>query len=88
VFAEEIKLAAHVVAERFDSASRQLLLINDHRDFDSYPLATVSGLRYGLERAGQKDGPGSATSCSWRCHHTARTSHCCRWPTASCRCSR
>lgn len=57
VFAEEIKLAAHVVAERFDSGSRQLLLINDHRDFDSYPLATVSGLRYGLAELAKKMDP-------------------------------
>jgi hypothetical protein len=57
VFAEEIKLAAQVVAERFDSGSRQLLLINDHRDFDRYPLATVSGLRYGLEELGKKMDP-------------------------------
>jgi hypothetical protein len=57
VFAEEIKLAAHVVAERFDSASRQLLLINDHRDFDTYPLATVSGLRYGLGELAKKMDP-------------------------------
>ena len=48
VFAEEIKLAAQVVGGRFDSASRQLLLINDQRDFDHYPLATVSGLHYAL----------------------------------------
>ena len=57
VFAEEIKLAAHVVAERFDSASRQLLLINDHRDVDSYPLATVSGLHYGLGELAKKMNP-------------------------------
>lgn len=57
VFAEEIKLAAHVVAERFDSASRQLLLINDHRDVDSYPLATVSGLHYGLGELAKKMDP-------------------------------
>ncbi len=57
VFAEEIKLAAHVVAERFGSGSRQLLLINDHRDFDSYPLATVSGLRYGLAELAKKMDP-------------------------------
>jgi len=54
VFAEEIKLAAHVVGERFDSSARQLLLINDHRDFDSYPLATVSGLRYALGEIAKK----------------------------------
>jgi hypothetical protein len=57
VFAEEIKLAAHVVAARFDSGSRQLLLINDHRDTDSYPLATVSGLRYGLGELARKMDP-------------------------------
>ena len=57
VFAEEIKLAAHVVGERFGSASRELLLINDHRDFDSYPLATVSGLRYALGELAKKMNP-------------------------------
>jgi Peptidase C13 family len=57
VFAEEIKLAAHVVGERFDSASRQLLLINDHRDFDHYPLATVSGLHYALGELARKMNP-------------------------------
>lgn len=57
VFAEEIKLAAHVVGERFDTVSRQLLLINDHRDFDSYPLATVSGLRYALGELAKKMRP-------------------------------
>jgi hypothetical protein len=57
VFAEEIKLAAHVVGRRFDSGSRQLLLINDHRDFDSYPLATVSGLRYALVELARKMHP-------------------------------
>jgi hypothetical protein len=48
VFAQEIKLAARVVGQRFGSGARQLLLINDHRDVDSYPLASVSGLRYAL----------------------------------------
>jgi hypothetical protein len=57
VFAEEIKLAAHVVGQRFDSASRQLLLINDHRDLDRYPLATVSGLRYALGEVAKKMNP-------------------------------
>jgi Peptidase C13 family len=57
VFAEEIKLAAHVVGERFDAATRQLLLINDHRDVDSYPLATVSGLRYALGELAKKMNP-------------------------------
>jgi hypothetical protein len=57
VFAEEIKLAAHVVGQRFDSASRQLLLINDQRDLDSFPLATVSGLRYALGEVAKKMDP-------------------------------
>jgi hypothetical protein len=57
VFAEEIKLAARVVGERFGTASRQLLLINDRRDVDSYPLATVSGLRYALAELAKKMNP-------------------------------
>ena len=54
VFAEEIKLAAHVVDARFDSAARELLLINDRRDVDSYPIATASGLGYALSAVAQK----------------------------------
>ena len=57
VFAEEIELAAQVVGERFDDADRQLLLINDRRDLDTYPLATVSGLRYALSAVAQKMDP-------------------------------
>ncbi len=48
VFAEEIKLAARQVGERFGSSSRTLLLINDRRDLASYPLATHDNLRYAL----------------------------------------
>lgn len=54
VFAEEIKLASGVVAQRYGTGSRQLLLINDRRDFDSYPLASVSGLRYALQGVARK----------------------------------
>ena len=39
VFAQEIKLAAQVVGNRFNAGDRELLLINDRRDFDTYPLA-------------------------------------------------
>jgi hypothetical protein len=49
VFAQEIKLAARVIAQRYGSAARQLLLINDRRDLDAYPLASVSGLEYALQ---------------------------------------
>jgi hypothetical protein len=43
-----------VVASRYGSASRQLLLINDRRDLDARPLATVSGLNYVLRGLAQK----------------------------------
>jgi Peptidase C13 family len=54
VFAEEIQLAARVVAHRYASASRQLLLINDRRDLETHPLATISGLTYALRGLAQK----------------------------------
>jgi hypothetical protein len=54
VFAEEIKLASRVVDSRYDTAHRQLLLINDRRDLQAYPLATVSGLHYALSGVARK----------------------------------
>ena len=54
VFAEEIKFAARTFAERFDTADRTLLLINDRRDRQGQPLATVSGLRYALKAVAAK----------------------------------
>lgn len=54
VFAEEIQLAARVVATRYGSTSRQVLLINDRRDLTTRPLATVSGLAYVLQGLAQK----------------------------------
>jgi hypothetical protein len=49
VFAEEIKLAAKRVGDRYGSSDRTLLLLNDRRDANSYPLATVSGLKLALK---------------------------------------
>ena len=57
VFAQEIKLAARVIGNRFDAADRELLLINDSRDLDTYPLATLSGLQYALSAVAQKMDP-------------------------------
>jgi hypothetical protein len=57
VFAEEIKLAARVVDDRFATAGRQLLLINDRRDIDTYPIATASGLAYALKAIAEKMNP-------------------------------
>jgi hypothetical protein len=54
VFAEEIKFAARTFAERFDTTHRTLLLINDRRDRQAQPLATVAGLRYALEALASK----------------------------------
>lgn len=48
VFAEEIRFAAGVIAERYGTADRSLLLLNDRRDIESQPIATVSSLRYAL----------------------------------------
>lgn len=49
VFAEEIKLAAQRVGEKYGSSARTVLLLNDRRDLATYPLASVSSLRYTLE---------------------------------------
>jgi len=48
VFAEEIRFAADVIAARYGTAGRSLLLVNDRRDAGALPLATVSSLRYAL----------------------------------------
>jgi hypothetical protein len=57
VFAEEIKLAARVVDRRFGTSGHQLLLINDRRDIDTYPIATASGLAYALKAVAEKMNP-------------------------------
>lgn len=57
VFAQEIQLAAEVVGRRFDAADRELLLINDRRDLDTHPLATLSGLEYALRAVAEKMDP-------------------------------
>jgi hypothetical protein len=57
VFAEEIKLAARIVDERFGTSGRQVLLINDRRDIDTYPIATASGLAYALKAIAEKMNP-------------------------------
>lgn len=49
VFAQEIGLAARVVGERYKTGDRQLSLVNDERDLDGAPLASVTGLGYALQ---------------------------------------
>jgi len=49
VFAQEIGLAGRVLGERYGIQDRSLSLINDQRDLQRAPLATVSGLKYALQ---------------------------------------
>jgi hypothetical protein len=48
VFAQEVGLASRVLGERYDIAGRSLSLMNDQRDLEAAPLASVSGLTYAL----------------------------------------
>ncbi len=48
VFSREIGLASRVLGERYDIGGRSISLINDERDLEGAPLATVSGLTYAL----------------------------------------
>jgi hypothetical protein len=59
VFAEEIKLAARVVDGKFSLSDRRLLLINDRRDLNEFPIASASGLGYALRAVAQKMDPES-----------------------------
>jgi hypothetical protein len=54
VFAQEIGLASRVIGERYGSGARRLLLINDQRDLEGAPLATVTGLKYALLGLGSR----------------------------------
>jgi hypothetical protein len=53
VFAEEIKLAAARIGEKYGSTDRTLLLINDRRDLTTHPPATGLGLRHAVNAVGK-----------------------------------
>lgn len=53
VFAQEIQLAGQRFGARFGLADRSLMLVNDQRDLESYPLASVAALRYALKALGR-----------------------------------
>jgi len=59
VFRREAQFASAAFAERFGSADRTVLLINDVEDRDSYPLASLTGLAQTLKllaaRMGDED---------------------------------
>ncbi len=57
VFAQEIGLASRVLGERYGMESRSISLINDERDLERAPLATVSGLRYALRGLAERMNP-------------------------------
>jgi hypothetical protein len=57
VFAEELKLTERVVTRRYGAVGRSLLLVNDKRDRESHPIATVEGLRRALARVGARMDP-------------------------------
>jgi hypothetical protein len=54
VFAEELALTERVVTERYHAAGRSLLLVNDDRDTESRPIATVQGLQRGLAKVADR----------------------------------
>ena len=54
VFADEISLASRVIAERYGIEGRTLSLINNERDLERAPLASVSGLKYALRGLGER----------------------------------
>ena len=49
VFAQEVGLASRVIGERYKTGQRQLSLVNDERNLDGAPLASVTGLSYALQ---------------------------------------
>ncbi len=54
VFAQEIGLASRVLGERYAIDGRSVSLINDERDLDRAPIASVAGLRYALRGLGER----------------------------------
>jgi hypothetical protein len=57
VFTGEISLAARVIADRYGTQKRTLLLVNDQRDLESRPLASVTGLKLALADIGKRMNP-------------------------------
>jgi hypothetical protein len=54
VFTGEIALAARVIGDRYGTLQRTLLLVNDQRDLESRPLASVTGLKLALADIGRR----------------------------------
>ncbi|HEY2676504.1 MAG TPA: C13 family peptidase [Steroidobacteraceae bacterium] len=54
VFAQEIGLASRVLGERYAIDGRSVSLINDERDLERAPIASVAGLKYALRGMGAR----------------------------------
>jgi hypothetical protein len=54
VFAGEIDLATKIFGVRYGATQRSIELVNDRRDLESRPLATVTGLRRTLDGVGRR----------------------------------
>ncbi len=54
VFSQEIGLASRVLGERYNIGNRTLSLVNDERDLEQAPLASLSALRYALQGLSQR----------------------------------
>jgi hypothetical protein len=72
VFAGEIALAAQRVGERYKSTQRSLSLVNDRRDPEKLPLATVPALRHALRELVDHGARRCAVS---RCRRWSQTHH-------------
>jgi hypothetical protein len=57
VFRREAELAQRVFGSRFATANRSLLLVNDIRDRQTYPLATYANLRTAVNAIGRRMHP-------------------------------
>ncbi|HEX3914915.1 MAG TPA: C13 family peptidase [Steroidobacteraceae bacterium] len=57
VFTQEIGLASRVLSERYGIDGRSISLLNDVRDLERAPLATVAGLKYTLRALARRMNP-------------------------------
>jgi hypothetical protein len=71
VFRRESLLAERRFASRFGTAERSVQLINDARDRDTYPLATVAGLSYALQLLGERMDRDDDVLVMWLTSHGA-----------------
>jgi hypothetical protein len=52
VFMKEIRMISKVVRERFDAEGRTVLLVNNAKTLQEYPIASLTSLRQALEHVG------------------------------------